>query len=91
MVGKADIFKLDGVVRWELLRPLRALHILKGKDVRHLADDGRHLRDIIGVGKSGDERLHDAEGQDNDRQKGIGRERAVHMKDAAHRQNAQQR
>ena len=89
VIGKADIFQLDGVVRRQLFRTFRTLHILAGQHLRHLTHDGRHLRDVIGVGKSGDQRLHNAEGQNNDREKRLRRQCAVHIEKAAHRQDAE--
>ena len=57
--------------------------------LRHLTHDGRHLRDVIGVGKSGDQRLHNTKGEDNDRQDCLCRQCAVHIEKAAHRQDAE--
>ena len=49
------------------------------------------LRDIVRVGKGGDERLHNAEEQHNDRQERLSRQRAAHGEQAPDRQNAEQR
>ena len=68
VIGKADILQLDGVIGRQLFRAFRALHILAGQHLRHLVHDGLDLGDVIGVGKGGDQRLHNAEGQDDDRQ-----------------------
>ena len=68
VIGKADILQLDGVIGWQLFPRRRALHILTGQHLCHLAHDGRHLRNVVGVRKGGDQRLHNAEGQDDDRQ-----------------------
>ena len=89
VIGKADILQLDGVIGRQLFRGFRTLHILAGQHLRHLTHDGRHLRDVIGVGKSGDQRLHNAEGQNNDREKRLRRQCAVHIEKAAHRQDAE--
>lgn len=39
------------------------------------------LRDIVRAGKGGDERLHNAEGQHNDRQERLSRQRAAPVRD----------
>ena len=79
VIGEANVFQLDGVVVRQLFRAFRALHILAGQHLRHLAHDGRYLGDVVGVGKGGDQRLHDAERKHDDRQKCFCRQRAVHI------------
>ena len=91
VIGKADILQLDGVIGRQPFRRPWALHILTGQHLRHLAHDGRYLGNVIGVGKGGDQRLHDAEGQNDDREKRLRRQCAVHIKEAAHRQDAEKR
>lgn len=65
------------------------LHILAGQHLRYLVHDGLDLGDVIGVGKGGDQRLHNAEGQNDNRQERLCRQSAMHMKNAAHRQDAE--
>ena len=89
VIGEADVFQLDGVVRWKILRFLRALHILAGQHLRHLADDGLDLYNVVGVGEGSDQRLHDAEGKHDDCQKCFCQQGAVHIEKAAHRQDAE--
>ena len=89
VIGEADVFQLNGVVGRQLFRAFRALHILAGQHLRHLAHDGRYLGDVVGVGKGGDQRLHNAEGQNDDREKRLRRQCAVHIEKAAHRQDAE--
>ena len=91
VIGEADVFQLDEVVRRQLFCAFRALHILAGQHLCHLADDGVDLRNVVGVGEGGDQRLHNAEGEDDDRQKCFRRQCAVHIEKAAHRQNAEKR
>ena len=91
VIGEADVFQFDGVVRRQLFRRRRALHILTGQHLCHLAHDGRYLGDVVCVGKGGDQRLHNTKGEDNDRQECLCRQCAVHIEHAPHRQNAQQR
>ena len=91
VIGKADIFQLDGVVRRQLFRTFRALHIFAGQHLRYLADDGRDLCDVVGVGEGGDQRLHNTERKHDDRQKCFCRQCTAHVKQAAHRQDAEKR
>ena len=53
--------------------------------------DGLDLCNVVGVGEGGDQRLHDAEGKHDDRQKCFCRQCAVHRKETAHRQDAEKR
>lgn len=89
VIGKADILQLDGVIGRQLFRAFWALHILTGQHLRHLADDGLDLYNVVGVGEGGDQRLHNAEGQNDDREKRLRRQCAVHIEKAAHRQDAE--
>ena len=91
MVGKPYMFQLDGVIGGQFFGFFRAMHILARQHLRHLTDDDTHLCDIVGIGKGGDERLHNAEGKHDDGKECLRRERAMHIKQTAHRKNAEQR
>ena len=90
MIGKADVFQFDGVIRRQRFRLFRTLHLLAGKHLCHFTDNNFDLCNVIGVGKSSDQRLHNAERKHNDRQKGFCRQCSMHIEQAAHRQNPQQ-
>ena len=79
VIGKADVFQRNGIIAWQLFRRLRALHIFAGEHLRHISNDGIDLCNVIGVGESGDRRLHNSKGEDNDRQKCLCRQYAVHI------------
>ena len=91
VIGKANILQLDGVVGRQLFCAFRALHILAGQHLRHLADDGFDLCNVVGVGEGGDQRLHNTERKHDDSQKCFCRQGAVHIKKAPHRQDAEKR
>ena len=89
-IGKADVLQLDGVVLWPGGGSSGAVQILLLQNVRHLADDGTQLGQIVRIGIGGDQGLHDAEGEHNHRNQLVRRQAAIHRQQTADGQDAHQ-
>ena len=72
-------------VKWLIRLGVNVLTMSPGKKDYGHHNYGLDLGDVIGVGKGGDQRLHNAEGQNDNRQERLCRQSAMHIKNAAHR------